>query len=362
MSHLVCPVCGDPAIHETDENAAGDAVYRFRCPRDEIDWATGWALLGETPDGVFVAARTDPYLLNPEGSTGPQGPPGPDGPQGTQGPEGPAGPIGPIGPEGPTGAQGPVGPQGPIGQAGPQGPSGTGEPGDIGPTGPAGPEGPTGPAGPAGAQGPIGLSGERGPAGAQGPTGAQGPDGPQGPAGPIGQIGPQGLPGSVGPAGPKGDTGPQGPIGPEGPPGPGMTIVKLAADVSNSLVTAVDITALAIPIAANAVRCFRIVLVTDAAAATTGVQLALNGPAGAAAITARIESPTAANLAPAVLYVNAYETFLANTASPGTTRTISIIEGVVRNGATAGSIVPRIRSEVAGSAVAARAGSYVTYG
>lgn len=86
----------------------------------------------------------------PAGIPGPQGPAGPQGP-GTTGETGAQGPAGPAGPQGPAGAQGPKGDTGNDGAAGAAGAQGNigpqGPQGIQGAQGPAGPEGPQGPAG-----------------------------------------------------------------------------------------------------------------------------------------------------------------------------------------------------------------------
>jgi hypothetical protein len=361
MAHVLCPHCGEQLILETSVNEDGQAIHRERCPTGA--WSTGWALEGEesrsshSPTGsVFTQV---PEVLQgptgPAGGIGPSGPPGPQGPQGVTGAvgaEGPGGPAGPQGPPGAVGERGPLGEQGPQGIPGIQGPSGTGEPGDQGPIGPPGPQG---------LLGPVGATGPAGPAGPTGATGATGAVGPQGLKGDPGQIGAAGPKGDPGAAGPKGDPGAQGIQGPAGPTGP-WQLVRATADTANTLITAVDVAGLGIPVAANTWIAFRYVLVVDAAAATTGIQLGVNGPVGGT-LNARIVVPTAAGTATTAatlieFHVAAVETFAAPTASAGTARTIAIIEGTFKAGATPGTLIPRIRSEVAGSAVTSRAGSY----
>ncbi len=138
---------------------------------------------------------------------------------------------------------------------------------------------------------------------------------------------------------------------------------RLSADVTNSTVTAVDISALAVPLAANGVVAFAFILIVDAGATTTGIHLAINGPATPTAVTMRME--VALTTTTQFFHnVNAYETYPTAAqvgTSPGTTRSVARVTGVIRNGATAGNLVPRIRSEVAASAVTARIGSYVSW-
>lgn len=212
-----------------------------------------------------------------------------------------------------------------------------------------GPEGPMGPSGPPGIDGAPGVDGLPGPKGDRGDVGPQGP------------IGLTGAAGGIGPKGDKGDTGLTGPQGLQGMQGPqglsgvGVNSLKLALDVTNSTTTPLDVTGLGIPLLAGQVVFFEFELVITAAAATTGVQLGLNGPAGGT-LTAKITTPTAVGTE-TPLNVAAYETFNPVTTSAGSARTLATIKGVLRNGANAGTLVPRLKSEVAGSAVNVLTGS-----
>lgn len=146
------------------------------------------------------------------------------------------------------------------------------------------------------------------------------------------------------------------PVGGSGP----FSLRELATDFTNSLITGADVTALGVTVAANATFQAHYYLVVDAAAATTGVQVALGGPALPAAVTIRWTMFNAAATA-TFAHQSAFGTFVANTASAGPTRTIWEALVVLRNGATAGTVVPQVRSEVAASAVNVRAGSWVMY-
>jgi hypothetical protein len=168
-------------------------------------------------------------------------------------------------------------------------------------------------------------------------------------------VGPAGPPGPPGDPGPKGDKGDQGDIGPQGLPGTGLNRLTLAQDFTNSTTTAQSVTGLAIPLAANAFVFFEFYLWVLAAATTTGIQVGLLLPIGAT-FQARIAVPTAVGVE-TVLHVVANDVFNAVTASAGSARTVVSILGGALNGANAGSIVPRVRSEVAGSLVTVRATS-----
>lgn len=244
---------------------------------------------------------------------------------------------------GASGAQGPPGPPGPPGA-------------DSVVSGPAGPAGPKGDKGDPGAASTV-----PGPAGA-----ASTVPGPQGPSGAASTV--------PGPAGPKGDTGaastvpgPQGlpgAPGVQGPPGPpGITRVVLASDVTNSNAVAntlQDVTGLAFPVVAGKRYRFRFVVDYTAALATTGSRWTINGPAAtrlsyrsAYALTATSETVNAG--------LAAYGLPAASSlSSAATTGNLAEIEGIVAPSAS-GNVIARFASEIASSAIVAKAGSYVEY-
>ncbi len=139
--------------------------------------------------------------------------------------------------------------------------------------------------------------------------------------------------------------------------GEGKTLVRMTADVSNTTITAADVTGLGMTVAASTDYSYLCYLIADAAAAATGIQTSMNGPASPTQFTATIQGFTSAT-AIAWTNISAYNTFQANTASAGTVRTTFVIKGVLRNGTTAGTLIPRFKSEVAASAVNIRRGSW----
>lgn len=239
-----------------------------------------------------------------------------------------------------------------IGQPGPQGERGlTGDPGDVGPPGELGRPGVAGPAGPAGSTGgtgPAGAKGDVGPAGVQGLKGDRGDTGPPGL---------QGVPGV------KGDTGPTGPTGPAGPAGPAgaLPVVKKAADQAIGVAALTDVADLAIPLGAGAVVCFDFLLIYQTAALTTGIQFGVSGPAGVVEFTALIEIATSL----ATLNVTQLTALgagqLTTAVDAANTRRVARIRGAVVNGPNAGTLQVQARSEVAGSAVTVKRGSYGFY-
>lgn len=204
-----------------------------------------------------------------------------------------------------------------------------------------------------GAQGLTGATGAQGVAGPTGPAGAQGPIGLTGPAGPTGSTGPAGATGA---AGPTGATGPQGVAG-----DPGWTFAKITADVSNSTVTLADVTGLSFTAAANTDYDFEFLVPFTSSALTTGLALALNGPGTPTLLAVRIEVPIGAGTE-VDRHTNAYNTEALGTAvDVVNVARLARILGVLRNGATAGSVIARFRSEVAGSAVTVKAGAVVRW-
>lgn len=129
---------------------------------------------------------------------------------------------------------------------------------------------------------------------------------------------------------------------------------KLNADVPNSTNVLANCAGLSFQLAANASYGFQFDGSFTAAAATTGLQLALNGPA-ASFISACLFVWESA-IAHRTLAASAYETPVLGTASAGATALPFRIWGNLTTTA-AGLFVVRFRSEVNGSAVTVKRGS-----
>lgn len=152
----------------------------------------------------------------------------------------------------------------------------------------------------------------------------------------------------------KNDTGVE--IAHDGDP---WTYLKLAADFSNSTLTATDVTGLALTPVANTDYLVRAYLPTVAAAVTTGVQLGLGGPTGMNYAAVKIRQPTTATTD--VTLNGGLNSFCAATAGL-TTVALSEIEALVSVGpAISGTIRVQLKSEVAGSAVTVKAGAVMLY-
>jgi hypothetical protein len=133
------------------------------------------------------------------------------------------------------------------------------------------------------------------------------------------------------------------------------TGVRLTVDRSSTSTAFADVTGLALPLAAGQSYAFQFDGAYTAAAATTGLQLALNGPSfsSLAAVFEVYESATT----PRVAVAAAYDVGVNGTASAAATALPFRIFGNVTTTA-AGLMVVRGRSEVSGSAVTVKAGSY----
>jgi hypothetical protein len=144
------------------------------------------------------------------------------------------------------------------------------------------------------------------------------------------------------------------------PATPPISLVRLTADVSNSTVTLADITGLSFAVEANKDYFFEAELIFQTAATTTGISLAVNGPASpvSCTLTGLVSMATLARASWSYHYDNAMTTpdvFAANTNFPASMR------GILRNGVTAGTLILRFASEVASSVVTIKAGSFIRW-
>lgn len=218
-------------------------------------------------------------------------------------------------------------------------------PGGGGEQGPPGPQGPQGPQGAQGSQGPQGAQGVQGVQGPQGPAGADGADGADGAQGPQGNQGIQGI---------------QGPAGSQGPAGAdGITTLRAVKTSDQTLIgtSYTDVSGLGISILANKAYAFEWLIMADADATTTGIDVAMNGPASPTSLH-YIQGYWTSATALTFRAATAYDSNTASTASNGATVKPFSVKGVIRNGANAGTIIPRIKREAVGTGPNVRAGSY----
>jgi hypothetical protein len=134
----------------------------------------------------------------------------------------------------------------------------------------------------------------------------------------------------------------------------GATFVPKAADQSSTSTALADVTDLAFAMAANTTYAFEFFIVYQTAAVTTGIALAVNGPA----------SPTAFNIFSEIMtgraagtdqvessHIFAYNTPHTTTGTAETGGQLARLRGVIRNGPNAGTFTLRFATEVAASQV-----------
>lgn len=141
-------------------------------------------------------------------------------------------------------------------------------------------------------------------------------------------------------------------------------ISVLAADVTNSNATAntmQDITGLLFPMVANGRYKFEFFIDYTAAATTTGARFGITSPVGATRLALR----SLYGLTTTSESYNQLTAFdqpaAANASSPNTAGNIAIMEGIIQCGATGGDLIARFASEIAASAIVAKAGSHVKW-
>jgi hypothetical protein len=142
----------------------------------------------------------------------------------------------------------------------------------------------------------------------------------------------------------------------------GINVAVLAADVTNNNATAntiADVTGLSFPVTSGKKYWFRFVIQYTAAATTTGSRWGINGPGGTMRYRSEVSLTTtsvttiegsAAHDLPAA----------SNASSAATGANIAVIEGFYEATAN-GNVIARFASEVASSAIVAKAGSVVYF-
>lgn len=145
-------------------------------------------------------------------------------------------------------------------------------------------------------------------------------------------------------------------------PAGGTRVITLGSDVVNNNSTAntlADVTGLSFTVTAGITYRFRALIIYTAAATTTGSRWSINGPASPTLLAYNSTYPNSA-IAATVNYNVAYNLPAAsNTVSPFTTGNIAQIDGIIKPSAN-GTVVIRFASEIANSAITAKAGSTIT--
>jgi hypothetical protein len=117
-----------------------------------------------------------------------------------------------------------------------------------------------------------------------------------------------------------------------------------------------DVTGLGFSVAAGLNYAFEYNLIMDADATTTALFAAVNGPASPTSIYYTLTYWTSAP-ASAEFTAAAYDAVPTHSQSQGTARSIYVVKGILRNGANAGTLIPRASREAGGSGNV-RIGSY----
>lgn len=119
-----------------------------------------------------------------------------------------------------------------------------------------------------------------------------------------------------------------------------------------------DVSGTGVSVSASKTYSFVCQLIADSDAVTTGIDVSVNGPAiGAGSMTYNSTywvSATAIAMKPFA----AYNGDTASTASNGTARAVFIVEGILVNGSTAGTLIARAKREAVGTGPNVRTGSY----
>ena len=143
-----------------------------------------------------------------------------------------------------------------------------------------------------------------------------------------------------------------------------LNLAVLIADVTNNNATPntiADITGLSFPVTAGETYFFRFTIQYTSAAGTTGARFSVSGPGSPTALRFKSEYSLTATSNTLNEGLSAYDTpAAANVTSAATGANIAIIEGFITPSAN-GTLIARFASEIASSAIIARAGSVVEW-
>jgi len=143
-----------------------------------------------------------------------------------------------------------------------------------------------------------------------------------------------------------------------------LNVVALTADVTNVNATAntmQDVTGLSFAVTLNQTFWFRASIAYTAAATTTGSRWSINGPASPTLLAYKSEYSLTTTTNTVNEGVAAYDSpAAASASSAATTANIAIVEGIIRP-SSSGTVIVRFASEVAASAIVAKAGSLLQW-
>jgi len=145
-------------------------------------------------------------------------------------------------------------------------------------------------------------------------------------------------------------------------------VITLGADVTNNnavACTIADVTGLSFPVTAGVTYRFHAHILYTAAAITTGSRWAVNGPASPTQLAYTVATPIATGspsptLNAAFAAGSTYDITGCSTASATTTGNIAQLDGIIQPSAS-GTMTVRLASEVASSAIVAKAGSTIEW-
>lgn len=134
------------------------------------------------------------------------------------------------------------------------------------------------------------------------------------------------------------------------------TVVKTAdqLDIGSSFA---DITELGFALSANTTYYFRFVLIMDADATTTSIDVAISGPASPSVLNYTKNYWTSGTVQ-AVAAATAYDSDTNLASSNGSSPRMFLLEGIVRTASTTGNLRPRAKRGVTGNGPNCRAGSF----
>ncbi len=142
-------------------------------------------------------------------------------------------------------------------------------------------------------------------------------------------------------------------------------ILVTTADVINATITFANITGLTFSMLASKTYIIEAWLIFQSSAIATGIKFALNGPASPVAVVMNADIPIALTLYASgnMLASRAYDTGTPSTGvDAANANLLCKIDGLVRNGTTAGTLAVRFACEVATSpGVTVKAGSVLRY-
>lgn len=134
--------------------------------------------------------------------------------------------------------------------------------------------------------------------------------------------------------------------------GGGLSVARKASDQAFSSTSFADSTGLTFAVAASTSYYFKYVIFFTTNATTVGIRLAINGPASPTSIVYGGLQGTGINANDQTMstnWANAYEVaLLASTTGPGpSNQAVALIEGILVNGSSAGTLALRHASETA---------------